>query len=306
MAPNHTNQELSLRFTTLNEIACGRMGAIYRLRDTVIGREVAAKSPVGNFAAQEGAMRRFMQEIEITGQLKHPGIPPVYDLEVLPDGRCLMVMELMEGQTLADFLRRSPDPRTHRQRLLSTLLVVCNAVAYAHSRGVVHRDLEPANIMIGNWGEVRVLDWGLAIVLSERDPNTVSAQERRLGAMYGSPAYMAPEQAREEGADYRTDIFAIGALLCHTLTGAPTFTGSSDTELAQKAAEADISDALGRLDRCGADAQLISVTKQCLRPHPNDRPTCLKEVGTILARQECALAGKASSNWGLSKLLGRS
>jgi serine/threonine-protein kinase len=261
----------------LDEIARGRMGAIYRMRDHSIGREVAGKVPTGNLGVEEGATRRFLREVEITGQLKHPGIPPVYDLGVLPDGRSFMAMELMEGQTLDDFLRGCPDLTAHRERFLDILFRVCWVLAYAHSRGVVHRDLEPANIMIGKWGEIRVLDWGLAIVM------TASADDRRLGAVYGNPAYLAPEQARGEATDYRTDLFGIGALLCHGLTGAPPFMGGSDTEVAQQAAAGDIGNALVRLDRCGADATLVSLAKQCLHPQREERAMMeLKQVGSIL------------------------
>jgi serine/threonine protein kinase len=98
--PNRTNQGFPLRFELLDEIARGRMGAIYRMRDHSICREVAGKLPAGEYAAEEGATRRFLVEVQVTGQLKHPGIPPVYDLGVLPDGRCFMAMELIEGQTL--------------------------------------------------------------------------------------------------------------------------------------------------------------------------------------------------------------
>jgi serine/threonine protein kinase len=301
---NPTNQVLPLRFEMLDEIGRGRMGAIYRLRDTAIDREVAGKLPTGNFAAEEGATRRFLREVEITGQLKHPGIPPVYDLGVLPDGRYFMAMELMEGQTLDEFLRGCPDLSAHREWFLDILFRVCWVLAYAHARGVVHRDLEPANIMLGKWGEIRLLDWGLAIVMPERQPHYLSADDRRLGAVYGNPAYMAPEQARGEAADFRTDLFGIGALLCHGLTGAPPFTGGSDTEVAQQAAAGDIDDALARLDRCGADATLVSLAKQCLRPQREERTMMeLKQVGSILLAQKSTSAAKAASPWSLGKWL---
>jgi serine/threonine protein kinase len=184
--------------------------------------------------------------------------------------------------------------------------MVCQVVAYAHSRGIVHRDLEPANIMIGWYGEIRVLDWGLAVVLPEKEPQPVSAEDRRLGAVYGNPAYTAPEQARGDATDFRADVFGLGALLCHGLTGAQPFTGGSITEVAKKAATGDIGDALARLDKCGADARLVSLARQCLRPQPQDRTIDLKQVLSILASQRATSVTKPSSSWRLWKWLGRS
>jgi serine/threonine protein kinase len=273
------------------------MGVIYRLRDRTIGRDVAGKRPTGDLATDEVATCRFVQEIEITGQLKHPGIPPVFDLGVLPDGYYYMIMELMEGQTLDAFLRACPDLTAHREWLLDVVFRVCWILAYAHARGVVHRDLEPANVMVGKWGETRVLDWGLAVLLPE-GTHAVSAEERRLGAVYGNPAYMAPEQARGDSTDFYTDMFGIGALLCHALTGAPPFTGANDTEVAQKAAAGDLGDSLARLDRCGADGRLVSVTKQCLRPRPQERPVGTKIVGEIIEAQKFPSKGREKGSGG--------
>jgi serine/threonine-protein kinase len=277
-----TNLALPQRYKVLDEIARGRMGAIYRMRDDALCREVAGKVPEGKYAAEQGADRRFVGEILITAGLKHPAIPPVYDFGVLPDGRYFMPMELIEGRTLEDCFKERADLAAQREWFVRVFDVVCHAVAYAHARGVVHRDLEPANVMIGKFGEIRVLDWGLAIVIPEKQLGSASVEDARLGAVYGNPAYMAPEQARGDPTDFRADVFGLGALLCHGLTGAPPFAGGSVTEVARKTATGDIGDALARLDGCGAEAELVALAKECLRQYPEGRPANAMQVASLL------------------------
>ena len=174
------------RYVLGDEIARGGMGVVYRATDTALGREVAVKVLRDGFAPGSGAARRFADEARITGQLQHPGIPPVHDLGTLPDGRPFLAMKLIKGETLDDLIpasggREPPDgskdqgahaPRSPRQaipgspNLVAVFEAVCQAVGYAHAHGVVHRDLKPANVMVGAFGEVQVMDWGLAKVLA--------------------------------------------------------------------------------------------------------------------------------------------
>src|SRR5262249_35503705 len=153
-------------------------------------------------------------EARITGQLQHPGVPAVHDLGALPDGRPFLAMKLVKGRTLADLLKERPDPSAHLPRFVAVVEQVCQAVAYAHERGVLHRDLKPSNVMVGAFGEVQVMDWGLAKVLLDRAapvsalpdgdltaPATEIESDRgdnsatRAGSVIGTPAYMPPEQA---------------------------------------------------------------------------------------------------------------
>jgi serine/threonine-protein kinase len=184
-------------------------------------------------------------------------------------------------------------------------------MAYAHARGVIHRDLKPSNVMVGSFGEVQVMDWGLAKVLPRggvvddakagKSPpqETVITTARsgsdapglsRPGSAMGTPAYMAPEQARGEGdcVDERADVFALGSVLCEVLTGEPAFLGRSSGEIHRKAALGDTADALARLDACGADAELITLAKDGLAREAEDRP---RHAGAVAARMTSYLAG---------------
>jgi serine/threonine protein kinase len=277
------NQGAAQRFEVQGEIARGRMGLVYRVIDHQLGRVVAFKVPEGTYTADPEATRRFLDEVRITAQLQHPGVPPVFDSGTLPDGRPFMIMKLIMGKTLEALLTERTDPKVERRRFVTVFELVCPVVAYAHSRGVVHRDLEPANVMIGPFGEVQVLDWGLALVMPKQGPGAVAAEDARLGAVFGTPAYMAPEQARGEAADFRADVFGLGGLLCHVLTGGPPFTGVGVAAVARKAAAGDIGDALARLDGCGAEAGLVALAKQCLRPRPEDRHADAGQVASLLA-----------------------
>jgi serine/threonine-protein kinase len=268
------------------------MGAVLRARDTLLGRELAVKVLLKGLADRPEVVRRFIEEAQIAGQLQHPGIPPVHEVGALPDGRPFIAMKLIEGRTLAELLRQRTSPAEDLPRWLGVFEVVCQTLAYAHSRGVIHRDLKPGNVMVGAFGEVQVMDWGLAKLLASRErqrPEQASSCEpafcqgsdtprspwdqTQAGTALGTPAYMAPEQARGEvdRVDERADVFGLGALLCEILTGCPPFSGTVRAALRQ-AEQADLSGALARLDGCGADAELIALAKRCLAAEPDDRP----------------------------------
>src|SRR6185369_9468572 len=148
------------------EIAHGGMGTILKARDVDLGRDVALKVLHAEHKDKPDVLRRFIEEAQIASQLQHPGVVAVHGMGLLPDGLPYFAMKLVKGRTLAAVLEERRDPREDRQRLLGAFEQVCQAVAYAHARQVVHRDLKPSNIMIGAFGEVLVMDWGLAKVLS--------------------------------------------------------------------------------------------------------------------------------------------
>jgi eukaryotic-like serine/threonine-protein kinase len=156
------------RYQLLDEIAHGGMGVIWRAIDTTLGREVAVKVLMDKLAPDSGVARRFEAEARITAQLQHPAIPPVHDYGKLPDDRPFLAMKLIKGRTLEELLRQRADPAAERGRFVAVFEQVCQAVAYAHAHRVIHRDLKPGNVMVGSFGEVQVMDWGLAKVLTDK------------------------------------------------------------------------------------------------------------------------------------------
>ena len=260
------------RLQLLGEIARGGMGAVLKGRDPDIGRDLAVKVLLESHRDKPELIRRFIEEAQIGGQLQHPGIVPIYELGAFADRRPYFAMKLVKGRTLSSLLDERPDPARDLPRFLSIFEAVCQTMAYAHARGVIHRDLKPSNIMVGSFGEVQVMDWGLAKVLPQggaaddasagktKDRDTVIATARsgsdadsdlsRAGSVMGTPSYMAPEQARGEvdRLDERCDVFALGSILCEILTGEPAFTGRSSGEIQRKASRGELKDALDRLD----------------------------------------------------------
>lgn len=159
------------RYRLEGEIARGGMGAVLRGRDEDLGREIAVKVMLQNHAGKTELLQRFVEEAQIAGQLQHPGITPVYELGRFPDQRPYFTMKLVRGQTLAKLLKDRPDPANERPRFLKIFEQICQTLAYAHTRKVIHRDLKPHNIMVGSFGEVQVMDWGLAKVLCGSEEN---------------------------------------------------------------------------------------------------------------------------------------
>jgi tRNA A-37 threonylcarbamoyl transferase component Bud32 len=212
----------------------GGMGEVRLCRDRRMGREVAMKVMHAEQAVRADLRTRFLREARVQGQLEHPAIVPVYDLGLAEDGASHFTMKRVRGVTLAAAVAAlaSDEPgaaeRFSRRRLLGAFVTVCQAVDYAHTRGVVHRDLKPENVMLGAFGEVYVLDWGVARLVGVDDPDApegrVSAGPRGLtdhGVVVGTPGFMAPEQLRGEAVDARTDVYALGAVLFELLTLQP-------------------------------------------------------------------------------------
>ena len=155
------------RYRLLGEIARGGMGAVLKGHDAELGRELAVKILLRRHSRDPDIVRRFTEEAQIGGQLQHPGVVPVYDVGLLPDRRPFFAMKLVQGRTLAALLAERPNSDHDRTRFVGIFEQVCQAVAYAHARGVIHRDLKPSNVMVGTFGEVQVMDWGLAKVLTQ-------------------------------------------------------------------------------------------------------------------------------------------
>jgi eukaryotic-like serine/threonine-protein kinase len=299
------------RFRIDGEIARGGMGSVLKGRDPDLGRDVALKVLREDLRDNGDMVRRFVEEAQIGGQLQHPGIVPIYEMGTFDDRRPFFSMKLVKGDTLAKLLASRQNPGESLPRFLSIFESIAQTIAYTHARGVIHRDLKPSNVMVGSFGEVQVMDWGLAKVLPRGGivddaaagkipkDETVIATARsgsgdsdlsRAGSILGTPSYMAPEQARGEldRVNERADVFALGSILCEILTGQPAFLGRTSGELQRKSALGDLADAFARLDSSGADADLIALAKHCLAREPEDRPNA---AGVVSDRVTAYLAG---------------
>jgi PAS domain S-box-containing protein len=292
----------------------GAMGKILLARDERLGRSLVVKILHEKCRDDPELRARFLREATITAQLQHPGIPPVFNVGTLPDGRPFFTMRLIEGETLARKLAGSADLNADRPRLLTLFEQVCQTVAFAHARGVIHRDLKPEHIVIGEYGSVYVMDWGIARLLGQatcgaggavHPPVTLHAEEtvawtgRTIdgaavegsststfpGDLLGTPRYMSPEQARGEAdQDERTDVFSLGAILFEILTGEPLRPASS-VERGSLAgfAEADLAAVPLRLDSARADPPIVELVKRCLQRDRSLRPRDASEVAALVS-----------------------
>jgi hypothetical protein len=272
-------------------LARGGMGEVYRVLDSAFDRPLALKVLQEQIRGQADVAERFLREARLTGQLQHPGIPPVQEVGCLDDGRPYFIMKLVQGRDLHALLCERPSAQEQLSYYLSVFEQVCRTVAYAHARGILHRDLKPANVMVGAFGEVQVMDWGLAKLLpalptpaaaTAADTTSTAlhvptpplpAAASAVGDIIGTPAYMAPEQARGEveRLDLRCDVFGLGGILCEMLTGQPPFVGGDKLDKQRRAMKGDLAGAFGRLDQSGADAELIALARRCLAPERAER-----------------------------------
>lgn len=206
------------RYVPVRELGRGGMGLVAEAFDVALGRCVAQKTLLPESDEQHAAM--LIGEAQTCAQLEHPSIVPIYDIDASEDGTPFYTMRVVPGRTLRDVLDESRDGKGHSlAQLLGILRQVCLAVDFAHSRGVVHRDLKPDNVIVGEFGEVYVLDWGVAHVTAASKIVRSTPQP----AIAGSPGYMAPEQALGEAIDARTDVFALGVILYEMLAGERPF-----------------------------------------------------------------------------------
>ena len=258
----------------------GGMGAVYTAYDRRLDREVALK--VSNAARSGGDLdERLRREAGVLARLEHPGIVPVHDAGKLADGRWFYVMKLVRGQTLQERL----SALSGEAAILSVFERIAETVAFAHNAGVAHRDLKPSNIMVGTFGEVLVLDWGVAKVLGSSADGLESAgaadkDRTESGTRIGTPGFMAPEQNRGDapGVSIASDTYSLGAVLFWMLTGA-TPPASAD---AAGGALANRSDPTPR--------RLRAIVLKCLRPEPADRYPHAGALAEDLARYRAGTA----------------
>jgi len=276
------------------ELGRGGIGRVLLAMDEHVGREVAIKELLedapGEGTSDPELRTRFLAEARITGQLEHPNIVPVYELGRRADGRLYYTMRIVRGETLSAVLARA---RTLAERLalLNHFTGLCHAIAYAHSRGVVHRDIKPDNVMIGEFGETIVLDWGIAKIQGQpdvpgaRQPRGVPVLgETSQGDLVGTPLFMSPEQARGEvdQIDEASDVWSLGVVLYLLLAGRPPFVGKSIEEVVARVTEGRPVPA--RRVEPLAPSELCAVVERALSVDKAERYPSVREfVGDIQA-----------------------
>lgn len=225
------------RLERLSPIARGGMAVIELAQDNRLQRLVAMKLLSGEMAASRRAVANFIREAQITGQLDHPNVVPVHEIGATESGELYFTMKLVEGRTFAEMVESLPygplDPQTLFEAL-DVVVKVCDALALAHDRGVIHCDIKPENVMVGAFGQVYLMDWGIARLLDEDEqrpgePVKSWVADGIAGGITGTPSFMAPEQALGRPLDERSDIFAVGALIYFLVTRRPPYQAESHT-----------------------------------------------------------------------------
>jgi eukaryotic-like serine/threonine-protein kinase len=312
-------QDVTRRHVDRGEIARGGMGSIRRVFDRNLQRTVAMKVLFEESLADPKASQHFVEEAQIMGQLEHPNIVPVHDLGEDHHGTRYFTMLYVRGKTLTDILSsETVEIGSHEAyfRLLQIFLKVCDAVSFAHSRGVIHRDLKPDNIMVGAFGEVYLMDWGIAKLLgrgspapailgsTEGDSVNDPAEPVRVmrdealaddeqGQIIGTFFYMSPEQAlaKVDDIDERTDIFLLGGVLYEILTGQPPFMGKTVVDVVRASQACKVPEPDSVAPERNIPAALSRICMKCLKKDPADR---YQHVAELQAEVETFLRGGAT------------
>ena len=299
------------KYVVVREVGRGGMGIIVNTLDTDIRREVAMKLMRGGSGAPRENVIRFLEEAQIQGQLEHPSICPVHELGMDGTGRVYFTMKMIKGQSLGDLIREVKDSGKPLQdlsqtRVLRLFLKICDGLSFAHSRGVIHRDLKPDNIMVGDFGEVYIMDWGLARILNREEetregeaaPDLVTGSGEHMktmeGSVIGTPAYMPPEQAKGlvNEMDERSDIFSLGALLYELLTLDPPFFGRTASEILGHVIRTDPWYPSRRAPSHAICPELDMIVMKCLNKNRDKRYQNVDELKDDIERY---LAGKPVS-----------
>jgi len=299
----------SERYAIESEVGKGGMGAVYRIVDKKLSRPLAMKVILGQAEAGRSGetpqvsprqLSRFLNEAKITSQLDHPGIVPVHEVGVDEEGRAYFTMKLVQGKTLGEVfeLNRRKDPAWAMPKVLGVIQRVCEAVAFAHEREVIHRDLKPLNVMVGEFGEVYVMDWGLARRLAaeaeqvEASDATDAVDEQlaaqvsltREGRVVGTPCYMSPEQARGDIARMgpQSDVYAIGAMLYELAAGAPPYMRVGEQVSSHEILARIEAGPPDRLRSRSLAPELVAVLEKAMSYEPASRYPSVRNLGEDL------------------------
>jgi tRNA A-37 threonylcarbamoyl transferase component Bud32 len=309
-----TKADAERRFHVVKRHAQGGLGEVFIAHDRHVDRDVALKKIKPELAEDESSRNRFMREAEITGQLEHPNIAPVYSMGLDGDKLPFYAMRFIEGQPLNEAISEFEKTRTlgskqgerllALRKLLGRFNAVCDAVAFAHSRGILHRDIKPANVILGRFGETILADWGLAKKIGASESDSFAgpavdwehdgARMTEHGSVLGTLPYMSPEQAQSATGPLSaaTDIYSLGATLYHLLTGRPPFVGNVYEELRRKVIQGDFRSP--RQVDPGVPPALESIVLKAMARDPGDRYA----TATALAEDiEHWLADEPVSAW---------
>jgi hypothetical protein len=263
------------RYALEDELARGGMGRIWIAKDSRLDRKVAIKELLDPTSAT-GQRARFERELALTSRLEHPSIVSIQDGGTWPDGRPYYVMRLVRGESLDRVIDRA-NTLADRMAIVPFGLAAVDALAYAHAQGIVHRDLKPENVLVGDFGETVVIDWGLAKDLRATTPELIEGPYRDLGKdgqtlggeVLGTPAYMAPEQALGDAVDERADVYALGALLYHVLSGERPYRGTSADEVLANVISGPPPALAERSP--GVPVDLVTIVEKAMAREPGDR-----------------------------------
>jgi len=311
-------------FTMLESIDKGGMAEILIARDNELGRTVAFKKILPHVAEVPGYLERFFMEAQVTAQLQHPNIVPVYEMKA-DESNSGYAMKLIQGKTLKALIIETQTQLDEKGKLgehhnlsarLEHFLKVCDAMHYAHRKGVIHRDLKPLNIMVGPYNEVYVMDWGIAKIISVDDDVFNDLTEKvgssgddqeatQIGQVLGSPAYMSPEQAcgKNDTIDHRSDLFSLGLILFELVTLRRAYLGDDKLNVIEKAGLAKLAEPEPYARHQNIPKQLIAIIRKATQLEPEDRYNTVEDFADDIRRYMRGAAIEAKRDTLVQKLM---